>query len=165
MKQTISIILINILISSCGFYSFTGASIPNDASTISVTYFKTATPHAPSSLSQTITEGLRDLFISETDLNLTSLEADLNFIGTITKFQVSPIAIQANETAGKNRLTIAVEVEYNNNLNNKANFKNTFSRYHDFDSSKNLADVEEDLIEQITKEILEDIFNKAFVNW
>ena len=45
------------------------------------------------------------------------------------------------------------------------NFESTFSRYRDFNSSENLSDVETVLIEEISKELLEDIFNKAFVNW
>ena len=75
------------------------------------------------------------------------------------------MAIKANETAGKNRLTIAVKVKYNNSFDEKQNFESTFSRYRDFNSTKNLADVEDILIEEITKELLEDVYNKAFVNW
>ena len=164
MKQFISIALTSIFIISCGIYSFKGASIPADAKTVSVTYFTTAT-NSPSSLNQTITEGLKDLFLSQTNLNLTELEGDLSFSGEITKYQISPIAIQANETAAQNRLTIVIQVKYNNSLDDKNNFESTFSRYHDFNSSDNLADIETVLIEEITKELLEDVFNKAFVNW
>ena len=75
------------------------------------------------------------------------------------------MAIQANETAGQNRLTIAIKVKYNNSFDDKQNFESTFSRYRDFNSSENLTDIETILIEEITKELLEDVFNKAFVNW
>ena len=75
------------------------------------------------------------------------------------------MAIQANETAGKNRLTIEIKMEYKNNFNKKENFESIFSRYRDFSNSENLVDVESVLIEEITTELLEDVFNKAFVNW
>lgn len=150
---------------SCGIYSFTGASIPSEAKTVSVAYFTTTTTNSPSSLNQTITEGLKDLFLSQTNLDLTELEGDLSFSGQITKYQLSPMAIQANETAGQNRLTIDIKVKYTNSFDDKQNFESTFSRYRDFSSSQNLADVEIVLIEEITKELLEDVFNKAFVNW
>ena len=165
MKQIISIVLASIFITSCGIYSFTGASIPTEAKTVSVAYFTTTATNSPSSLNQTITEGLKDLFLSQTSLDLTELEGDLSFSGQITKYQLSPMAIQANETAGQNRLTIAIKVKYNNSFDDKQNFESTFSRYRDFNSSENLADVETVLIEEITKELLEDVFNKAFVNW
>jgi hypothetical protein len=65
----------------------------------------------------------------------------------------------------KNRLTIAIKVKYNNSFDEQQNFESTFSRYRDFNSTENLADVEDILIEEITKELLEDVYNKAFVNW
>ena len=164
MKQIISILLISIFIASCGIYSFTGASIPANAKTVSVNYFTTTT-NSPSSLNQIITEGLKDLVLSQTNLNLTNKEGDLNFSGKIIKYQVTPIAIQSNETASKNRLTIAIKVKYHNSFEKKQNFEHTFSHYRDFNSSENLTDIEVILIEEITKELLEDIFNKAFVNW
>ena len=165
MKQIFSIVLSSIFMTSCGIYSFTGASIPTEAKTVSVTYFTTTATNSPSSLNQTITEGLKDLFLSQTNLDLTELEGDLSFSGQITKYQLSPMAIQANETAGQNRLTIDINVKYTNSFDDKQNFESTFSRYRDFSSSQNLADVEIVLIEEITKELLEDVFNKAFVYW
>tara|TARA_B110000196_G_C21011397_1_gene598106 strand:+ start:329 stop:826 length:498 start_codon:yes stop_codon:yes gene_type:complete len=165
MRKIMSIFLVNIFIASCGIYSFTGASIPAEAKTASVTYIKSTVTNSPASLSQIITEGLKDLVLSQTNLDLTESEGDLSFSGQITKYQLIPMAIQANETAGKNRLTIGIKVKYNNSINIEQNFESTFSRYRDFNSSENFADVESILIEEITKELLEDVFNKAFVNW
>ena len=165
MKIFFSLLLTGTLVASCGIYSFTGASIPTEAETVSVAYFTSTATNLPATLNQTITEGLRDLLLSQTSLELVESNGDLNFNGTITKYQLNPMAIQANETAGKNRLTIAVEVEYDNMLDKSQNFKTIFNRYRDFDSSENLTDVEGILIEEISKELLEDIFNKAFVNW
>tara|TARA_B000000437_G_scaffold217476_2_gene195150 strand:- start:718 stop:1215 length:498 start_codon:yes stop_codon:yes gene_type:complete len=165
MKQFISILLISLFVSSCGIYSFTGASIPINAKTVSVSNFITSTTNSPAILNQIITEGLKDLFLSQTNLILTDGEGDLSFSGEITKYQISPIAIQANETAEKNRLTIKIKVKYENNFDEKQNFETTFSRYSDFNSSDNLTEIEDILIEKISSEIIEDVFNKAFVNW
>ena len=165
IKQLTNIFLANIFIASCGIYSFTGASIPADSETVNVSYFTTKATNTPATLNQTLTEGLRDLFINETNLNLTERDADLSFNGQITKYQVKPMAIKANETAGKNRLTISIKVKYNNSFDEKQNFESTFSRYHDFNSTENLADVEDILIDEIAKKLLEDVYNKAFVNW
>ena len=165
MKKNIIIILSSIFVYSCGIYSFTGASISTEATTVSVAYFTTTATNAPSSLQQTITEGLKDLIISETNLNLTKIQGDLSFSGEITKYQINPIAIKANETAEKNRLIINIKVKHKNYINQEQNFESNFSRYRDFNSSQNLTDVEAILIEEITKELLEDVFNKTFVNW
>lgn len=165
MKILYSLLLTAILTTSCGVYSFTGASIPNEAETVSVTYFTSTVTNFPATLNQTITEGLRDLLLSQTNLNLIESNGDLNFSGKITKYHIKPMAIQANETASKNRLTISVQIEYKNTIDKRQDFESTFSRYRDFNSSENLDDVESILIEEITEELLEDVFNKAFVNW
>jgi len=158
-------ILLSISLNSCGIYSFTGASIPTEAKTISVDYFNNKAATIQPSLSQVFTERLKDMFLEQTNLSLSENEGDLSFSGYISKYQIKPIAIKANETAGQNRLTIAVKVTYNNSLDSENNFEHNFSRYRDYDSAQNISDIENTLIEEITNELSEDIFNKAFVNW
>ena len=158
-------ILLSISLTSCGIYSFTGASIPTEAKTISVGYFSNKAATVQPSLSQVFTERLKDMLLEQTNLNLSENESDLSFSGYISKYQIKPMAIKANETAGQNRLTIAVKVTYNNSLDSENNFEHTFSRYRDYDSSQNISDIENTLIEEITNELAEDVFNKAFVNW
>ena len=158
-------ILLSISLTSCGIYSFTGASIPTEAKTISVDYFNNKAATIQPSLSQVFTERLKDMFLEQTNLSLSENEGDLSFSGYISKYQIKPMAIKANETAGQNRLTIAVKVTYNNSLDSENNFEQTFSRYRDYDSAQNISDIENTLIEEITNELAEDVFNKAFVNW
>tara|TARA_B110000211_G_scaffold138744_1_gene158648 strand:- start:156 stop:650 length:495 start_codon:yes stop_codon:yes gene_type:complete len=158
-------ILLSISLTSCGIYSFTGASIPSEAKTISVNYFNNKAATVQPSLSQVFTERLKDMFLEQTNLSLSGNEGDLSFSGYISKYQIKPMAIKANETAGQNRLTIAVKVTYNNSLDAENNFEHTFSRYRDYDSTQNISDIENTLIEEITNELVEDVFNKAFVNW
>jgi hypothetical protein len=165
MKQILSLISLILLVVSCGVYSFTGASIPTEAKTISVQYISNKAVIVQPSLSQVITDGLIDAFAGQTNLDITENEGDLSFSGYITKYQIKPMAIKANETASQNRLTIAIKIKYNNSFDDKQNFETTFSRYRDYASSENIVDVEDGLIEEISKELIEDVFNKAFVNW
>lgn len=165
MKLFLSLISLSILVVSCGVYSFTGASIPTEAKTISVQYISNKAAIVQPSLSQVITDGLIDAFAGQTNLEITENEGDLSFSGYITKYQIKPMAIKANETASQNRLTIAIKIKYNNSFDDKQNFETTFSRYRDYASSENIVDVEDELIKEISKELIEDVFNKAFVNW
>ena len=158
-------ILLCLFLNSCGIYSFTGASIPAEAKTVSVQYFNNKAATVQPTLSQVFTERLKDMFLEQTNLILNENEGDLAFSGYISKYQIKPMAIKANETAGQNRLTIAVKVIYKNSLDSENNFEQTFSRYHDYDSAENISDIENTLIEEITNELVEDVFNKAFVNW
>ena len=165
MKLVFKIALVVTFISSCGIYSFSGASIPSQAKSVSIDYFKTSATNSPSKLNRILTESLKDLVLNQTDLDLIENDGDLQFNGKITKYEISPIAINSNESVGKSRLTISIIVKYQNIFDDKLSFENSFSHYSDFDSSENFSDIEEQLIELIKDVILEDVFNKAFVNW
>lgn len=146
-------------------YSFTGASIPPDAKTINIKYFPNRASLVEPTLSQTFTEALKDKFTNETSLILTNQGGDLILEGTITGYTTQPVAIQGNDQAAMNRLTITVQVKYTNTVDDKMSFESNFSRYSDYSSSQNLSSVQDALIEEISTWLVEDIFNKAVVNW
>jgi hypothetical protein len=147
-------------------YSFTGASISPDVKTVSIQYFPNNATLVMPTLSRSFTDALRDYFTSQTNLILVDRNGDLNIEGAITAYTVTPVAIQGNETAAMNRLTIAVTVKFTNKKNEKQNFENkTFSRYQDYSSSQDLASVQGALIKEIDDQLVQDIFNQAVVNW
>ena len=146
-------------------YSFTGASVSPEVRTISIQYFSNNAPIVLPSLSQTFTEKLKDKFLSQANLGLVANNGDLSLSGAITGYSTQPIAIQGNETAALNRLTIIISVKFVNSKNEKQDFETTFSRYADYDSKLSLSQVEDDLIKQINDQLVDDIFNKAMINW
>jgi DNA-binding transcriptional regulator of glucitol operon len=75
------------------------------------------------------------------------------------------VAIQGNEIAAKNRLTITVNVTYSNTKDEDKSFEKNFTRFADFEATQNLSDVEQSLIEEINEQLILDIFNEAVVNW
>jgi hypothetical protein len=155
-----------LLVSGCKVnYGFTGASVSPDIKTFSVKYFPNNAPIVNPSLSQTFTEKLKDKIVSQASLSHTDKQADLIFQGNITGYSIQPIAIQANETAAQNRLTITINVKFTNLKNEKQNFESSFSRYADYSSTENFATVESQLITTITDQIVDDVFNRVFINW
>lgn len=157
--------ILSFIFNSCGVYSFTGASISPEIQTISIHYFPNNAPLVNSTLSQEFTEALRDKFTSQTSLSLVEKSGDLNLEGEITGYSTKPIAIQGNETAALNRLSVTVRVRFTNNFDESQNFESSFTQYQDYPSSSNLSSVEDGLIVEINKALVEDIFNKAVVNW
>lgn len=146
-------------------YSFNGASISSETQSVQIDYFSNTSSMGQASLSDDIAEGLKDKFSNETNLNIINSDGDLFFKGSITSYSVKPIAIQANETAAKNRLTISVKVRFENKLDVENNFDQSFSRYADYDSTTELSSIEDELVNQIIEELIDDIFNKAVANW
>lgn len=146
-------------------YSFTGASISPNVKTVTIPYFANNAGLVVPTLSRTITDGLRDYFTSQTNLVQLDRGGDLVLDGSITSYSVMPVAIQGNETAAMNRLTVTVNVKFTNKTDSKQNWETTFSRYQDYASSLNLQSVQDGLIKDITDQLVQDIFNKAVVNW
>jgi hypothetical protein len=152
-------------LTACGVYTQSGASIHPDAKTFSVDYITNNASIVAPSLSQTLTEKIKTKFINETPLKLTTGEGDLHFSGKITSYVTAPVAIQGNQTNAVSRLTVIVEITCDNQLEESKSFTQTFTNFTDFDSSLDFAGIERDLINKICDGMVQDIFNKAFINW
>lgn len=154
------------MLSSCGIYSFSGASVSPDTKTVNVKLFENNAPIVIPALSRNLTEGLKDKIINQTALSvLNNPNADLVFEGQIIDYSVKPIAIQGNETAAQNRLTITIKVTCTDSKKEDQSWESNFSRFIDFAGADNLSTVQDELIRQINEQLVEDVFNKAFVNW
>ena len=153
--------------SGCKVYSFTGASLPADVKTVSVEQLRNSASNAPALLNQTITEALKNKLITEASLRQVTYDADIVFKGSITGYSFSAQAPTAQLQSGVNRLTITVQISYENKKYPKDSWKQpeTFSRYADAPGSANLNDVQDALINDIVKQLMDEIFNKAFVKW
>jgi hypothetical protein len=146
-------------------YSLSGGSVPATAKTLSVASLDARAPLCSPLSAQAITESLRDLMQAQTPLTLAQADGDIAYEGAITGYDVQPVAIQANETAALNRLTITVGIHYTNKANSKADADFTVSRFADFPSSQDLSTVEDGLVRDIGKQLAQDIFDRTLGNW
>lgn len=155
-----------IILPSCKVsYSFSGAST-GALSTVSVQYFQDRSTLAPVTAAQRITDALKDYIQSQTKLKMVNGMGDANFEGEIRVYDGQrPVAISGDDQASLNRFTITVFVKYTNSQDQKLSFEQTFSQFQDYDSRRSFQEVEDDLTAEIVKLIIEDIFNRAFVNW
>ncbi|MFM9052970.1 MAG: LptE family protein [Bacteroidota bacterium] len=146
-------------------YSLSGASISPEVKTLTVNYFNKTAALGPPALGQFFTEKLKEKFVSQTRLTPVERNGDVIFEGTITAYTITPQNILPNETAAKNRLSITVNVKYTNKVDEKNSFESSFTRFTDYDSQVNLSTVEDQLVKDVTDQLIDDIFNKAFINW
>ncbi len=146
-------------------YSFTGANISADVKTFSVLYFPNRARLINPTLSNDFTEKLKEKMQKQTSLKEEKETGDLIFEGQITDYDVRPMAIQKEDMAAQNRLTITVRLKYTNNKDHEQDFDRSFSAYEDFSSSMNLNDVESSIVPEIIEKLIEDIFNATIANW
>jgi hypothetical protein len=159
-------VLLAMILSGCKVtYSFSGVNISPDVQTYSVQYFPNRAPIVQAQLSQLFTDALMDKIQANTSLDLSTSGGDVDFSGEITNYETRPTAITGDETAARNRLTITVRVKYINLVEPELDYDTSFSRFEEYDASQNLSDVENELIDMIVENIVEDIFNRAFVSW
>ncbi len=160
-----AVLALALMVSGCGVYSFTGASIPPEAKTISVRFIENKADLVEPSLSQSFTESLRDRFTTQTTLYLVDADGDLQIEGEIRRYEVEPVAIQGDETAALNRLSITVFIKFVNTFDDQMNFESSFTRFEDYPSNQDISQVKDALIVAINEQLVDDIFNKAVVNW
>ncbi|MBN2611718.1 MAG: LptE family protein [Bacteroidales bacterium] len=170
MKRIIAILftIITVFVLQSCFtikYSTKGASIPVEAKTVSVQFFENRAPLAEATLSQVFTDGFKDYIQSNSRLILVNGIGDLDFEGEITGYDSRPTAISANDVAAQNRFTIAVKVRYTNSFDSSKDWEMSFSRFQDFPNTESFESAQASYTEDIIKQIFEDIYNKAFVNW
>ena len=112
-------IVLYLIVTSCGIYSFTGSSVPVGAETFQVNYFENNSGGKPGStvepgLDRDFTIELQDLIVNQTSLNLVNEDGDLLYEGEITEFSITPMAATAELKAAQNRLTMRVSLNYEN---------------------------------------------------
>jgi len=146
-------------------YSFSGASIPVDAKTFSVAYFRNNASLVEPMLSQTLTDALKNKMTNQTRLSQVDRNGDLAFEGAITNYLPSQPGAISGETALRNRMTISVSVKFSNAIEPTQNFEKTFTQYTEYDSFSDLMSIQSSLIDAVVELLIEDIFNQAVVNW
>ena len=161
----VSVLVIAVVTSCTMKYAFNGASISPDTRTVSVQYITNVAPIINPTLSQTLTETIKDRFVSQTSLMVIKNDADLSFEGQITGYTVMPVAIQSDQYASQNRLTITVMVKFTNKKNPELNYNKSFSQYADFPGNQQLIQVESGLSKEIVDKLVDEIFNAAVANW
>ena len=164
-KIAVLVLALAFICQGCGIYSFSGASIPPEAKTVSVQYFPNQAQLINPSLSNDFTTALRDAMMNQTSLDMVESGGDLAFEGEIVDYRTTPVAITAGQTAALNRLTIVVNVRFINTFDESKNFETKFSHYEDYPSDQELNSVQESLTGTIIEALVEDVFNKALVNW
>lgn len=151
---------------ACKWYSFTGTSIDtNVIKTFSVEYFANRARLVNPNLSQQFTEALQDKLTRQTSIDMVTEQGDLEFSGQITGYDTRPMNIQEGDFAAQTRLTVTVKVKFVNNTNHEDDWEKSFSAYADFESTRILSDVEEELMVEIIEQLTEDIFNQSIANW
>jgi len=165
--KTIITGLLLLVSSACSIsYKFNGANINYQTThSISIADFPNNAPMVNPNLSNNLSEGIRDLYIRQTRLQVLPKGGDLELEGEIIGYDLTQGGISATSYASESRLTIRVMVHFTNNINPEESFDKTYSAYQTFDASRLLTDVQDELCALMIKEIAESIYNETVARW
>ena len=147
--------------------AFRDASYPEEWKVFFVEPLELNAATAPANYSAVLTESLRTGIQNNTRLKIGSNpdQAQVQITGIITSYATSPQALTEGDNAARNRLTISANFTIITPTQGLEKMTVTSTRFADYDSNQNLSDVENDLIEEINKLIVQDVINKLSSNW
>lgn len=153
-------------LSGCVSYKFNGSAINYDVyKTINISDFPIRAALVYPPLQQTFENELLNTVTRQTRLQEIDGPADIEMSGEITGYSLSPQSVGTDAYATETRLTITVRVKYVDHRNPSNNIDQSFSAYRQFSSSLMLTDVQDDLCQQISDELVDLIFNATLGNW
>lgn len=153
------------LLSGCGVYSFTGTTLDPNLETIYIDNFAMATAGGPENMTLQFNEKLKEYYQRNTNLRIVPSKGDLYLAGAIVNYEMTPVSTTGGDKAAQNRLTIQVEVQFQNELNPDDDFEKTFSFYQDFSQEQTLTQVEPRLVPEILDQLVLNIFNDTAAQW
>ncbi len=147
-------------------YKFTGASIDyNVTKTLHLAKFVNQAPLVYPPLESRFNEEMQDKFTRNTRLQIVDRNGDLEIEGEIVGYELTPLAVQEDAFASETKLTMTVRMRYRNNKVQGQDKEETFKADRVFSSNVLFDNVQDQLVEELTKDIIDQIFNSTMANW
>ena len=155
-----------LLVSCTVSYKFNGASINYDIiKSISIENFPNRALYQWGPMESMFNNALSDIYVNQTKLQQVNRNGDLQLSGEITAYDQVNKSISSDGYSSMMQLKMTVKVKFENTKNPTEDFERQFSASREFDASQQLNDVQDELVNQMIKEIVEQIFNATVANW
>ncbi|MFA7709527.1 MAG: LptE family protein [Candidatus Neomarinimicrobiota bacterium] len=161
------VILLCLGINACWLYSFKG-TLPPDIKNIAIPIFEDRT--AEFDIQQIVTDKIRLGFIKENLLKLVEEEGAHSVLyGTILSIDDKPLVYTESASTGEAvteyRVTIKIELEWYDKVNDRSVFKKQFIGYSEYDPTGATSSTRENALGEALSQITEDIMNTILADW
>lgn len=165
--KLVALIVLIVVGNACSIsYKFNGASINYDkVKTITIETFPIKSAYVYAPLGTVFNDQLQTIYMTQTRLQLVPRNGDLSLSGEIVGYDQLNQAVKADGYSSETQLKVTVNVRFVNNTNHAEDFERQFSAFRNYDSSLPLSTVQDGLIDEMVKEIVEQIFNATVANW
>ena len=161
------ILMVLMLCVACSVsYKFNGSSIDyTQTKTITIAEFPIRSTYVWGPMQGIFNNRLRDIFASHTKLQQVRRNGDLVIEGEISQYQQRNKAVTAEGHSAQTELTMSVTVRFTNNKNHAEDFERQFTASTSYETTQNLNSVQEELVTQMSEDIVDQIFNATVANW
>lgn len=157
----------SMLFTSCSVsYKFNGASIDySKTKTIQIADFPIRAAYIWAPMGPMFNNELRSQFSDHTRLELVRRNGDLKLEGEITRYDQRNKGVSSEGHSSMVELSMTVNVRFTNNTKHTEDFEQQFTATSNYESTQSLNSVQDKLVEEMVKNICEQIFNAAVANW
>jgi outer membrane lipopolysaccharide assembly protein LptE/RlpB len=108
---------------------------------------------------------LKDKYANNTRLSLVRRNGDLKIEGEITQYQQRNKSVSADGFSAQTELSMTVNVRFTNNVNHSEDFEKQFTATSTYENTQSLSSVQKQLVQEMSKDICDQIFNATVANW
>lgn len=161
------ILALSVMTIACSVsYKFNGASIDySKTKTITIADFPIRSNYVWGPMASIFNNELKDMFSSHTKLTQVKRNGDLIIEGEITQYQQRNKSVTAEGYSAQTELSMTVNVRFSNNINHQEDFEKQFTATSTYETTQSLNSVQEELVTQMAKDIVDQIFNATVANW
>jgi hypothetical protein len=169
MKFFGTLCVVVMLMTACSVsYKFNGSSI--DYTKVKTIAFETFPNRSAGfvwgPMESMFNTALQDIYLQQTRLQQVKRDGDLQISGEITNYDAYNKGVGADGYSTMAELRMTVRVNFVNRVNPQENFESKqFSSSREYDASQQLASVQDELVNQMIKDIVDQIFNATVANW
>ena len=157
-----------VLLVSCSFkgYKFNGASVDySKTKTIQIADFPIRSSYVWGPMGPLFNNRLKDQFADHTKLIQVKRNGDMKIEGEITQYTQRNKAVTSEGTSAQTELSMTVNVRFTNTKNHAEDFEKQFTATASYETTRSLNSVQEELVMQMTKDLVDQIFNATVANW
>ena len=167
-KQLLWAVIGLCIITACSFkgYKFNGASIDyTQTKTIQIAEFQNRSSYVWGPMASMFNNRLRDQFADHTKLIQVKRNGDLRLDGEITQYSQRNKSISSDGHSAQTELSMTVNVRFTNTKKHSEDFERQFTATTTYETTQSLNAVQEELVTQMTRDIVDQIFNATVANW
>lgn len=154
------------LVSCAVSYKFNGASIDyTKIKTIQIAEFPIRSAYVWGPMGPMFNNAMKDIFARNTRLQQVKRNGDMKIEGEITQYQQRNKSVSSEGYSAQTELSMTIMVRFTNNKNHNEDFERQFTANATYDTTQSLNSVQEKLVEQMIKNLTEQVFNATVANW